>query len=321
MKRLALACVLTAGLGVTSACGGADDQGTADSGGLTTLVVGVSPSTTSLPLYLAQQGIFEKHGLKVELKTIQSGAEAIPQLLNGSLDIALGDAAGTLSAASNGVPLRAIGIATVGPEAKDDDFSAIATNSDSIKSAADLEGKTVAVNQAGGSAELTARAAVDASGGDSTKVEFVELAFPEMVGSVKAGRVDGAVLVEPFVAAATAEGLNVDIRPQALGTPDIPSTIFVSSAKEAAEKSDAITAFDDAITEAVAATQADADQAVTVAATYTGMTTEQLAATRLPTFFTPTADVSSMNSLLDLMNKYELLAKQPDMGALLGSGS
>lgn len=177
---------------VLAACGGGAQGSTTSpasgSGGLRTLVVGVSPSTAALSVGVAQQqGMFKKHGLNVQLKTVQSGAQAIPELLKGDLDVSLGDTVGTFNAASNGVAVRAFAVATVAPSDPAKDFSAIMAKS-GITTAADLNNKTVAVNQAGGSAELFARAAIDKAGGDSSTVKFVELAFPQMRPERTGGR-------------------------------------------------------------------------------------------------------------------------------------
>ena len=116
-----------------AACGGpsSDSTGSAggssggSSGGVASVTVGVSPSIASASAYLAAKGTFAAEGLDVKFSTIQSGAEAIPRLLNGELAFALGDPAGTVTAASNGVELTVTSVATLAPSNPEQDFSGI----------------------------------------------------------------------------------------------------------------------------------------------------------------------------------------------------
>ena len=283
------------------------------SGGLRTLVVGVSPSTAALSVGVAQQqGMFKKHGLNVQLKTVQSGAQAIPELLKGDLDVSLGDTVGTFNAASNGVAVRAFAVATVAPSDPAKDFSAIMAKS-GITTAADLNNKTVAVNQAGGSAELFARAAIDKAGGDSSTVKFVELAFPQMVQGVQSGRVDAAVLVEPFVAAGEAACLTTVLRPQAVGIPGLASNLYVTSAQEVATKKGELADFIAALNDASAFIASDKTAAYAAAAAWTKQPAEKVAKTRLPAYPQDAGDLAPINGIGPLMVKYGLLKQAPDM--------
>jgi NitT/TauT family transport system substrate-binding protein len=71
-----------------------------------------------------------------------------------------------------------------------------------IKNAKDLEGKTVAVNTLNNIVHLMALAWVDKNGGNSSKVKFVEIPFPQMEPSLVAGKVDAISVQEPFAAVA-----------------------------------------------------------------------------------------------------------------------
>jgi NitT/TauT family transport system substrate-binding protein len=312
---LLLAAALTcAGCGST---GSAAQAGPA-SDGLTHLKVGVSPTTVSVAVYLAKDKYFAEQGLAVDLSVIQSGAEAIPRLLNGSLDIALGDAVGALQSAGNKVPLRVVGVASVSPSDPALDYSGIVTGNADIHDVAGLSGRTVAVNQLNGGAQLTALAAIDAKGGDSAKVKFVELPFPQMTAAVQANRVDAALVVEPFLSAGSKAGLKTVLAPQAYSVAGLPSTLFVSSAKYADANAAAISKFMAAVSAASKDANADSAKARTIAGTFTNLPAATLATIKLPVFAEQAADTSGMTKMLALANKYNLLAKQPDMAAVLG---
>ncbi len=291
------------------------------SGDQVTITVGVSPSTASTAVYLAQQKEFGEHGLVVKMATIQSGAEAIPRLLNGELAFALGDAAGTITAASNGVAVSATGVATVSPSDPAQDYSSIVASKPDLKGPGDLAGKTVAVNQLNGIAELTAKAAIDHQGGNSSSVKFVELPFPQMSAAVSAGRVDAALVVEPFLSAAKGAGLHVVLAPQAYAVAGLPSTIFVSSQAFANKHPDVVASFNAAMSEAAARANADPTAARQIAGTYTQIPAGTLSKITLPIYAAKAGDVQGLQKLLDLMNKYSMLEQQPDMDTLLFKSS
>jgi NitT/TauT family transport system substrate-binding protein len=66
----------------------------------------------------------------------------------------------------------------------------VVTREASIRTAADLAGKRVAVNTLKNIGDTTIRASVRKAGGDPSSIKFVELAFPDMPAALQAGRVD-----------------------------------------------------------------------------------------------------------------------------------
>lgn len=83
MKKLGLrgsfAAAAAAGLLVLTSCGGGEEapaggDEAAQDGGLTEVSIGVIPIVDVAPIYLGvQEGIFEEHGLDVELTLAQGG--------------------------------------------------------------------------------------------------------------------------------------------------------------------------------------------------------------------------------------------------------
>ncbi len=74
----------------------------------------------------------------------------------------------------------------------------------SYKTAADLKGKTIAVNVLKGTAQLSAHAWLDKNGGDSASMRWTELPFSAMAAALVAGRIDVASISEPSATAARA---------------------------------------------------------------------------------------------------------------------
>jgi NitT/TauT family transport system substrate-binding protein len=67
-----------------------------------------------------------------------------------------------------------------------------------IRTGADMNGKTVGIVAMKTLQHAAALAWIDKHGGDSKTVKFVEVPFPEMIGSLDAGRFDVAIPSEPF---------------------------------------------------------------------------------------------------------------------------
>jgi NitT/TauT family transport system substrate-binding protein len=71
-----------------------------------------------------------------------------------------------------------------------------------IKAIADLKGKTIAINAPGNTLYLLVVSVLAEHGLSSSDVHFVSYNFPLMAGALKGGKIDAAVLPQPYAAAA-----------------------------------------------------------------------------------------------------------------------
>jgi len=164
------------------------------------LKVGIGSGVSNVSLYLAiQKGFFTEHGIKVEPYPVTSGSQAFPLLLNGQLAVTATDPLSAIVAISKGLPLVIIGQGSAGQTTADNDPTGLIVKSDSpLHGGADFGGKTIGVNALNSLSQLGAMAAIDATGGDSSTVKFLEIPVPSMVAAVEGGQIDGAVTSEPF---------------------------------------------------------------------------------------------------------------------------
>ncbi|MFE4663747.1 ABC transporter substrate-binding protein [Streptomyces sp. NPDC056716] len=304
-------------LTLISACGGTDSSssGTPESSGLRELRVGVSATANSLSVYTAEEeGIFAEHNIKVDYVTVTNGAEAIPMLVNDQLDVTIGDGFGTISAATNGLPLSVFGISTIQPSDVTLDPAIIFTKDKSV-TVDDLSGKKFAVSALDGYHELSAKSTIDTLGGDSSKVEYVELAPASMADAVESGDVAGALITEPYSTAAEQRGLY-PLAPQAVGTQGVSGTLWVATKDSTTNNADVLADFAASVEEAGHLVNKDRDLARTVAATYMTVEPEVINVMRFPTFTDSLTDFSSLNVLVDLALKYKMLDKEPDIDSL-----
>jgi NitT/TauT family transport system substrate-binding protein len=174
---------------------------------LTSLTVGTIPITSVLaPLALGQkQGFFADEGLDLKTTTAAGGASYLSALKNGQIQAYAGAIFPIIPSYANGLKLRVIsGVNSYSSDnpSLDEELVTVDPN---IKSAADLVGKTVAVNTLGSVAELAERLYFKDNGIDPNKVNFVALGFPDMPGALSSGSVDAIDEAEPFLSQALAE--------------------------------------------------------------------------------------------------------------------
>lgn len=223
MKRKLSVLLATASVLAVSACGGGSPSGgNGDGGGetsgssggggdLTPISVGVIPIVDTAPIWLGEEkGFFEEEGLDLELQTTSGGAAAVPGVVSGDFDFAFGNVVSIMVAADQGLNLKFVtnGASSAGME--DDGFSAVVVNEDSpIKSPADLAGKKVSVNNLSNIGDTTISHVVEEDGGDPSKIDFVEVGFPDAPAALVNGQVDAAWILEPFLSSALKDGARV----------------------------------------------------------------------------------------------------------------
>jgi NitT/TauT family transport system substrate-binding protein len=320
---VAACCVVVATACSSSSSSNSNSSGNAG-GQTTSITVGTAPALSNLGLYLAASpagGQFAKNHLKMTPKVIQSGAQAIPLLLNGQLQFTAGDTVGAMVAIANHIPLVIVASGNVaGQDATHDNTGLIVKANSGINTASDLSGKTVAVNALNGTAEIAAKSAIDKSGGDSSKIKFVELAIPDMQAAVQNGTVDAAVTAEPFLTSALGAGLKLLLPGMSVAMRGVPQSVYLTSKSYAAAHPEVVKAFKQSITAANQQLTSDPSLIQTVAAKSTTLTPTVLSKIVLPVFNPPMVAVSTLESLQNLMVKYGALKATYDLAPFVFAG-
>jgi NitT/TauT family transport system substrate-binding protein len=162
----------------------------------------------ALPFFAQEMGFFKGAGLAVDVQQMQSGAAMSAAIAGGSIDIASSNIVQLAQAHQRHVPFTLVAPAGVYlPQAAT--TLLMAPNNSPLKTAKDLTGKTIAVTGLKSIAQFAPMAWVDKNGGDSKAVKFVEMGVREMPDAMAAGRVDAAVVQEPFIAGAKLKNARV----------------------------------------------------------------------------------------------------------------
>lgn len=198
-------------------------------GELQKVKIGILPTSSMLPLFLAQErGWYKEAGLDVELMKMRGGATIIPALVGDSIQIGYSNAISIILSRSRGLGLQIItnhvdegytknasepgGYAT--------SSSGIVVQKDSgIKSAKDLEGKKVAVNAIKNIDWMAVWEWMEKNGADPKKITWVEVGFPKMIPALMGNKVDAVEATEPFKTILRGKGASLvvntlhDLRP------------------------------------------------------------------------------------------------------------
>jgi NitT/TauT family transport system substrate-binding protein len=256
--------------------------------------------------------------MELTLETGQGGAAIVPGVVSGQFQFGFSNVTSLLIAQSRGLPLKVVanGVASTGKDKAD--YSGIVTRDDSIKTAADLEGRQVSVNTLKNIGDSTIRASVRKAGGDPSSIKFVELAFPDMPAALEAGRVDAVWVVEPFLSATLAAGGHLVASNYVDTAPDLTVALYFTSEQLAKDDPDLVSKFTDAMTESLAYADAHPDEARQVLTSYTQIDEAVIQKLILPKW---PAEINraSVDTLATLAVQDGLVTEQPDVAALLPS--
>ena len=179
----------------------------------TTIHVLAVPIDLYAQAYYAQDlGLFKAAGLDVEVTTLANGGVTATALAGGSGDIAVSNPVQIATAVSRGVPLTVI--AGAGMYTTRAPSTAICVTKESpLHTARDLEGKTIAVAALNDQSTIALKKWLTENGADYKKVKMIELGYPEMIAALPAGRIDAAMLAEPWQTTARNGGDRLYAKP------------------------------------------------------------------------------------------------------------
>lgn len=328
-KRLipALAIAAIAGL-VLAGCssgtldGGEKSPSSGASGDLTKIVVGVLPIAPASAVQLGiDQGIFEKHGLDVDLQLGDGGAALLPAVSSGSMQFAVGNPLSVLTAASQGLDMKIVSGYSRNYENPSDPedlapSGVTALASSGITSWKDLEGKTVAVNAFNTQGDLGTMARVEADGGDPSKINFTEIAFPDQLAQLEQGHIDASWTPEPFLSKARGSDSVAFLGDPLRAIDSLPTMVTFTSGAYAEKNPEIVKAFADAIEETAKAAMADdaAFRAAVVA--HTGMDAKVVEGINLE-YISGDLDRSVIEQLSALALKYNFIEKEPKLDEVI----
>lgn len=310
-RRAWLAGALAGSLALAlSACGGGEE---ASANGLekSEITVGVMPITEAAGVQIAiSKGFFKAEGLDVKMQTVTGGAEAVPKLKGGQLDIAHSGHVGLLQAhASGAVKLRIVAESS----SMTKNLNGVLVPKDSpMKSPKDLAGKKIGTNAKNDQIALLMHAMLEPHGVKLKPDDFVVAPFPAQEALLKNKKVDAIVVPEPFVTTVQQSlGARILTDFSEGPTKDIPITGFAAKEEFADKNPKTIAAFQRALVKAQAIA---GDRAVLqeVLPKYTKLNAKMVSVISLNNFPTSTSD-TRIQRVADVMHQFGYLEQKLDV--------
>lgn len=170
------------------------------------LAVILTTTADALPFYYAlAQGLFGRGGLDVTATFVSSGSAGAAAVAGGAAQVGYSNTFSAAQAHVRGIPFVLIAPGGQHDPASPNSEMFVARDAP-YKAAKDLDGKVVGVVSLHDLQTLSARAFIDAAGGDSASVKFLEMPQSAMLEALTAKRVDAIVSYEPFRSNVEASG-------------------------------------------------------------------------------------------------------------------
>ncbi|MBV9439757.1 MAG: ABC transporter substrate-binding protein [Candidatus Eremiobacteraeota bacterium] len=168
--------------------------------------IAAAPDDDITPILYAQSaGIFKRNGLDVQFQSLTSGSATAAAVIGGSIDIGKSSLVNLIAAHARNVPFVIVAPASLYTDSSPIAGFIVAKDSP-IKSARDLNGKTVSASSLKDLIAVATQAWIDENGGDSKLVHFLEMPTSAVPPALETHRIDGATVVTPALAEALDTG-------------------------------------------------------------------------------------------------------------------
>ena len=225
-----------------------------------------TPDITTVSVYFAaENGLFKREGLDVQVTRYPGSTTAIRALLAGDADVVETGADTALLAMESGAPIDIL----LSPVARGTD---VVVARSSVASLADMKGKRYAVSAPGSPGDVLGRLLLQRQGVDPGQVQFVALGAPaDRIKALLGGKVDATsatiLVIEP-VLEAIAKGEVRTLASLGEQFPAIPLSYVVATEKLIKSHREPLVRFVRAQVEGLRWAQAHPDEAARIAVKY-----------------------------------------------------
>ncbi|MGH3250305.1 MAG: ABC transporter substrate-binding protein [Trebonia sp.] len=278
------------------------------------VVVAAVPAPGAAALYIAaRRGLFARAGLDVRVESSVSASDVLPDLVNGSVSVALGQWTSALAAEAAGVKLTVIAPGNSGGPGLEELVTAPGSG---ITRVGQLRGKVIAVNALSGLPQALTDSVLAGAGVPASAARYTAVPFPSMGAALAARRVAAAFLVAPYLSQAAGQVrvlADVDDGPVTRG---IPVTGYYASKAWAGAHKAQLAAFTRALAQAQEIAAADPAAARQAIAAYTGVS-GAVAAKMALGVFPASASAAGLDRVGALLQRYGLLPASARVSALV----
>jgi len=280
---------------------------------LTTIRFVAAPSDDLVPFWYAQStGMFKAAGLDVEVSSVSTGAVVTQAVIGGAADIGRTSPSVLIAAHIRGIPLVIVAPGAIHRRNAQGNAEIAVSPNSPLKSALDLQGKTVSCTAIGDVGYLGLRALIDAQGGDSSTVKWIEIPIPAVAAALDAGRIDAGLTTEPFMTRDTTAGKIRPLLDMLNGYPgEILQGAYFSMTSFADANADAVERFARVMRQASVYTNAHIAETLPLVVANTGLDPD-VAAKMHRTTMALALDPADVQPLIDVAAKYKAIPERFD---------
>jgi NitT/TauT family transport system substrate-binding protein len=263
------------------------------------------------PFFLAMdKAFFKDAGLDINLASMVGGAAIMPALASGSINIGWSNVISVYQGHLQGLDYRLVANGAINKRETNDVFGVCVGPDSPIKSAKDLAGRTVAVNTLRNIMHGATAHWIDSNGGDSTKVKWIEIPFPQMALALANGQVDAYGAVEPFITVPVRQK-QARLLGRQLGAiaPRLLIASYFGSEAWINGNVALVKAFVSAINRGIDAHNANLEEAKATLAKHTGLKPELFKDMALPAFEKQLLE-SDLQPMLDVALRYKFVDRK-----------
>ncbi|MET8160359.1 ABC transporter substrate-binding protein [Sphaerisporangium sp. NPDC005289] len=322
LQKVLSVSLLVALLGLAACSGGAPSavQDATKRPEQATITVGAMTIPDCATVYIAKaKRYFQHEGLTVDIKTIQSGVVALPQLQGGTLDFAIGNYVSTLSAQAKGAgPFVFVADAY---EATPGIFQLMVPAKSKVKDLTEMRSTRIAVAGLNSISTLGAENALKTAGMSAKDVTLVPMGLPQMISAMETRQVDAAVLVEPFITEFATKYGGRMVADLMTGTmANFPIAGWMTTEKFAKTNPRTAAAFRRAMSSAQQGAATDDRVVHDALPAYTPISREVAAQIALGNF-PLTLDRTRIQRVADLLREFGYIPGRLDVGAMLATSA
>ncbi len=272
-------------------------------------LAGVPEDSITPALYAEQSGLFAKNGLAVDISPERSGSAIASGVAGNAYQIAKSSLVSLIIARSKGIPFVLVAAGGLYSSSAPNTAMLVPVHSP-IKTAAELNGKTIAVSALNDLYTLATKAWMDKNGGSAASIKLIELPISEVPDAIAAGRVDAGMVIEPVLQRAIDGGkVRVIAHPMDAIAPRFLYTGWFAVEAWAEANTKAATGFARALREASIYVNGHEAQTVDLLAKYSGIEPREIAKmTRVqngtsldPALIQPVIDACATYKLIDAL--------------------
>ncbi len=277
-----------------------------------TITLDTLPIANGFPLDLGiKKGFFQAQNIEIKKVTLQSGNDIVLALANHSGDIGYVGWVPAMIARTQGIPVTTVAASDVeGTNEADNWQNIMVKGSSSIRTPADLAGKTIAVNALKGVGEVMIKAALKKVGVDPDSVKLLALPFPAMRTALNNGQVDAIWAPEPFVTQALSlDGDRIVMAPGPVLGRYFPIGTYVALQDWTQKNPDLAKRFNAAMNQSLAYAQSHPDE-------IRALLPAAIRNIRLP-IWSPLIDRSQLLTLAKYAQQYGVITTLPNLALLV----